>query len=83
MTAGIWAIVLQNAGLLPTSQSVKVINEVDAFVHGTVDADVYGSVNINNTLDINIEEVLGRKVGTRRAYTIDGVQYNSLDVSVR
>ena len=61
IAVGIWAIVLQNAGVIPTNQNVKVVN----------------------TVDINIEEILGRKAGTRESYTIDGTQYNSLDVSVR
>ena len=59
MTIGIWAIVLQNAGVIPTNQNVKVVNEVDAYVRGSVDADVSGSVSVDNTVDVNIEEVNG------------------------
>lgn len=81
IAVGIWAIVLQNAGVIPTNQNVKVVNTVD--VSGNVDADVSGSVSVDNTVDINIQEILGRKAGTRESYTIDGVQYNSLDVSNR
>lgn len=60
MTIGIWAIVLQNAGVIPTNQNVKVVNEVDAYVRGSVDADVSGSVSIDNTVDINIQEINGK-----------------------
>jgi hypothetical protein len=47
--------VLQNAGVIPTSQNVKVQNTVD--VSGNVDVD--GSVSVDNTVDINIKEVNG------------------------
>lgn len=50
---GAWAIVLQNAGVIPTKQNVKVVN--------TIDANVSGSVGIDNTVDINIEAVNGHK----------------------
>ena len=53
---GIWAIVLQNAGIIPTSQNVEVTNRVSV----TGDVDVSGSVNVNNTVDINVSEVNGR-----------------------
>jgi hypothetical protein len=53
---GIWAIVLQNAGVIPTNQNVKVVNTVG--VNGSV--TVYGSVDVDNTVDINIEEINGK-----------------------
>lgn len=53
MTVGIWAIVLQNAGIIPTNKNVKVVNEVDAYVRG--------SVSVDNTVDINIEEINGHR----------------------
>lgn len=59
IAVGIWAIVLQNAGVIPTNQNVKVVNTVD--VSGNVDADVSGSVSVDNTVDINISEVNGRQ----------------------
>lgn len=81
---GIWAIVLQNGGVIPTNQKVYVVNTVDTYVNGgSIDAEVSGSVDIYNTVDVNLEEILGYKAGTRRSYVIDGVQYNSLDVSQR
>lgn len=43
---GIWAIVLQNAGIIPTNQNVYVKG-------GYIDADVSGSVRVDNTVDVN------------------------------
>lgn len=54
---GIWAIVLQNAGVIPTKQNVYVKG-------GSIDVDntvrVKGSVDVDNTVSISIDEVLGR-----------------------
>lgn len=56
---GIWAIVLQNAGVIPTKQNVYVKGGyIDADVSGSV--DVNGSVDIDNTVDINIQEINGK-----------------------
>ena len=57
---GIWAIVLQNAGIIPTNQNVYVVNTVP--VSG--DVDVSGHVSVDNTVSVSIDEVLhkdGRK----------------------
>jgi len=43
---GIWAIVLQNAGIIPTKQNVYVKG-------GYINADVSGSVDVDNTVDVN------------------------------
>lgn len=63
IAVGIWAIVLQNAGIIPTNQNVKVVNEVDAYVRGSVDVDntvdINGSVDVDNTVSVSIDEVLG------------------------
>lgn len=49
---GIWAIVLQNAGIIPTKQNV--------YVKGSyIDADVSGRVDIDNTVDVNIDAING------------------------
>lgn len=66
---GIWVIVLQNAGVIPTSQNVKVVNSVDA--------DVSGSVSVDNTVDINIEAVNGNR---NAFYGIKGSNYDAIHV---
>ena len=59
MTIGIWVVVLQNAGIIPTKQNVYVKG-------GYIDADVSGSVRVNNTvdvsgyLDVNLEAINGK-----------------------
>ena len=60
---GIWVIVLQNGGVIPTKQNVYVKGGyVD--VSGSVDIDntvsVQGSVDVDNTVSVSIDEVLGR-----------------------
>ena len=45
---GIWALVLQNAGIIPTDKGV--------YVNGG-NVSVSGNVNIVNTVDVNIKEV--------------------------
>ena len=86
MCIGIWVIVLQNAGILPKNQSMYIEGgnvEVDNLVRVRGSVNVKGSVDIDNTVDVNLDEVLGYPVGCRTSYTIDGRQYNSIDVSVR
>lgn len=76
IAVGIWMLVLQNFNVFD--------NERDVYVRGGyINSDVSGSVDIDNTVDINLKEILGQYAGARRSYVIDGVQYNSLDVSVR
>jgi len=71
MTIGIWAIVLQNTGIIPTIQNVYVKGGyIDADVSGSVDVDnivrvrgdveVSGSVDVDNTVSVSIDEVLGK-----------------------
>jgi hypothetical protein len=58
ITIGIWAIVLQNAGILPTKQNVYVLGgDIDAAIDGSV--EVNGKVEIGNTVDVNISEING------------------------
>ena len=52
MALGIWAIVLQNAGIIPTNQNVYVKG-------GYVNADVNNTVDVNGYLDVNIEAING------------------------
>lgn len=70
IAVGIWAIVLQNAGVIPTNQNVKVVNTVDTYVNGgNIDADVSGSVSVDNTVDVNIKKILGAPAAAYGAYT--------------
>ena len=67
MTIGIWAVVLQNAGVIPTKQNVYVKGGyVDVF--GSVDVnntvDVSGSVDVNNTVDVDIVQINGYNAQT-------------------
>jgi len=57
---GIWILVLQNAGIIPTKQNVYVKGGyIDADVNGSV--NVRGSVSVDNEVDINISSVNGRQ----------------------
>ena len=56
---GIWIIVLQNAGLIPTKQNVYVKGGyIEADVNGTV--NIRGSVDVGNTVSVSIDEVLDK-----------------------
>lgn len=67
---GIWTIVLQNSGVVPTSQNVNVVNTVDTHVRaGNINADVNGTVSVDNTVDVNIEQILGAPAAAFGAYT--------------
>jgi len=78
---GIWALVLQNAGIIPTAQYVNVANTVDANVlGGNIEANVSGSVNVDNTVDINVEQINGSSAVFYR--DTDG-QYNLIGVTSR
>lgn len=63
MTIGICAIVLQNAGIIPTKQNVYVKGGY-VNVSGSVDVDntvyVSGSVDVDNTVSVSNDEVLGK-----------------------
>jgi len=88
LTVGVWLIVLQNAGIIPSKQKVYVKGGyLDADVTGSVEVsgsvDVSGSVGIDNTVDVNINEILGRPAGCSTSYVIDGKEYQSLHVSFR
>ena len=79
---GIWALVLQNAGVLPKENGVFVTN---SYLPTHVDGgqiDVSGVVSIDNEVRVNLMKILGRNAGSHNSYTIDGQEYNSLDVSM-
>jgi hypothetical protein len=57
---GIWALVLQNAGIIPTKeQTVEVSGgQIDAYIDGEVEISG-GSIEVENTVSVSIDEVLG------------------------
>lgn len=74
IAVGIWVLVLQNAGVIPTKQNVYVKGGFvgvsgDVGVTGDVNVNntvsVQGSVDVDNTVSVSIDEVLGRD---RRKY---------------
>lgn len=53
----------------------------DVYVNGgRIDADVSGSVNVRNTVDVNVDQVMGYQIGSHKSYTIDGKDYHAIDV---
>lgn len=58
---GIWVIVLQNAGIIPTKQNVYVKGGyVD--VSGSVDIDrVRGTVTVDGDVDVDIRRINGKR----------------------
>ena len=59
---GIWVLVLQNAGIIPTKQNVYVKGgfvEIEKPVSIDGEVRVEGSVDIENTVDVNIHEING------------------------
>lgn len=64
---GIWVNVLQNAGIIPTNQNVKVVNTVSAQVHGSVDVD--NTVQVTGYIDVNLDAINGKR---RAFYDFNG-----------
>jgi hypothetical protein len=81
IACGIWAIVLQNMGIIPTAQNVEVVNSVD--VGGTV--DVGNTVNVNGYVDVGEVDVNISKVnGYNTFYNRGGndKRYNRIPVYI-
>ena len=57
----IWAVVLQNAGIITTKQNVYVKG---GYVDADNTVDVSGSVDVDNTIDVNIDEINGYNAQT-------------------
>jgi len=62
IATGIWMIVLQNFNVFENRQDVYVRG-------GYINAEVSGSVSVGNTVDINIDEILGSSAAAYSAYT--------------
>lgn len=50
IAVGIWMLVLQNFGIFPSTQDVRVKNTVD----------VSGAVDVGNSVDVNLQYINGR-----------------------
>lgn len=63
---GIWALVLQNAGIIPQLDEGQDRSQSVYVTGGSIDADikdpveVSGSVKVDNTVSVSIDEVLDR-----------------------
>ena len=56
----------------------------DVYVNGgRISADVSGNVSVGNTVDVNLDKVLGYSVGCHKSYTINGREYQAIDVTIR
>lgn len=50
IAVGIWMLVLQNLGVIPVAQDVRIKKTVK----------VSGNVDVDNTIDVNLQEINGR-----------------------
>lgn len=56
---GVWLLVLQNLGVITVSQKVRLDGGYVSVVNGEV--KVKGKVEVDNTVDINIQEINGQQ----------------------
>ena len=82
IAVGIWTNVLQNAGIIPSAgkQVYVVGGDIDANVSGTVDINNTVDVDVQNQVSVDIERVLGYPIGCHRSYTINGREFQAIDV---
>lgn len=82
IAVGIWANVLQNAGIIPSAgkQVYVVGGNLDASVTGSVDVRNTVDVDVQNQVSVDIERVLGYPIGCHKSYTINGREYQAIDV---
>jgi hypothetical protein len=77
ISLGIWLIVLQNSGIIPSKKNVYVDGgNIEADINNTV--EVNGSVNIDDEVDVNIRKVNGWAAANYYEYSIDGREFHSL-----
>lgn len=74
IAVGVWGIFIQNFIHNIRTQDVYVTNRVDAWVDNTVD------VRVENEVEVDLQKVLGYPVGCRKSYSIDGREYQAIDV---
>lgn len=82
IAVGVWASVLQNAGVIPSvgKQVYVVGGDIDANVSGAVDVRNTVDVDVQNQVSVDIERVLGYPIGCHKSYTINGREYQAIDV---
>lgn len=82
IAVGVWAMVLQNAGIIPSAgKQVYVIGgNLDASVSGSVRVDNDVDVNVQNQVSVDLQRVLGYPIGCHKSYTINGREYQAIDV---
>ena len=83
ITLGIWVIILQNAGIIPSKQNVYVkggylYSTIDGEVEVTNTVDISGSVEIEDEVDVNIRKINGWNAANYYEYSIKGEEYHSL-----
>lgn len=54
---GVWVLVLQNAGIIPTKQNVYVKG---GYIRVSGDVDVDNTVSVTGYLDVNLEAINGK-----------------------
>lgn len=67
---GIWAVVLQNAGIIPSGKQVEVTNVVR----------MQGINEYGNLLDINLRHINGWPAANYYEYEMDGTEFHSLGI---
>lgn len=82
IAVGIWANVLQNAGIIPSAgkQVYVVGGDIDANVSGAVDVRNTVDVDVQNQVSVDIERVLGYPIGCHKSYTVNGREYHAIDI---
>ena len=82
IAVGIWASVLQNAGIIPSAgkQVYVVGGDIDANVSGAVDIRNTVDVDVQNQVSVDIERVLGYPIGCHKSYSVNGREYHAIDI---
>lgn len=75
ITLGVWGLFLQNLGIIPSKNEVKVVNTVSSVVNGgNITAEVTNDVNID------IKKINGWPAANYNEYSIDGYEFHSLGI---
>lgn len=58
--AGIWVLVLQNAGIIPKIVGTENGTQTVYVTGGNINADVSGSVSVDNEVDVDLSAINGK-----------------------